>query len=44
MSGPLAGLFGALLGHLSAPNEFSVFIDDTKRKHILRGLFDDFYA
>jgi len=44
MSGPLAGLFGALLGHLSARNEYSVFIDDTKRQHILRGLFDDFYA
>ena len=40
MSGPLAGLFGALLGQMSAGNEFSVFIDDTKRERILRGLFD----
>jgi len=44
MSGPLAGLFGALLGEMSARNEFSVFIDDTKRRRILRGLFDNFYA
>jgi sulfotransferase len=44
MSGPLAGLFGALLGHMSARNEFSVFIDDAKRERILRGLFESFYA
>lgn len=44
MSGPLAGLFGALLGEMSARNEFSVFIDDTKRERILHGLFDSFYA
>jgi len=44
MSGPLAGLFGALLGEMSARNEFSVFIDDAKRERILRGLFDNFYA
>jgi len=44
MSGPLAGLFGALLGEMSARNEFSVFIDDTQRAAILHGLFDNFYA
>ncbi|BBX62865.1 hypothetical protein MSAS_20390 [Mycobacterium saskatchewanense] len=44
MSGPLAGLFGALLGEMSGRNEFSVFIDDNKRERILRGLFNDFYA
>ena len=44
MSGPLAGLFGALLGEMSARKEYSVFIDDTKRERILRGLFDNFYA
>jgi sulfotransferase len=44
MSGPLAGLFGALLGQMSARNEYSVFLDDAKRQRILRGLFDDFYA
>lgn len=43
MSGPLAGLFGALLGQMSAGHEYSVFIDDAKRERILRGLFDSFY-
>jgi len=44
MSGPLAGLFGALLGQMSARNEYSVFIDDAKRERILHGLFDNYYA
>lgn len=44
MSGPLAGLFGALLGEMSARSEFSVFLDDAKRQRILHGLFDNFYA
>jgi sulfotransferase len=44
MSGPLAGLFGALLSEMSARNEYSVFIDDTKRQRLLYGLFDNFYA
>ena len=44
MSGPLAGLFGALLGQMSARNEYSVFIDDAKRERVLHALFDSFYA
>jgi len=44
MSGPLNGLFNALLGEMSARNEFSVFIDDARRERILRGLFDNFHA
>jgi sulfotransferase len=44
MTGPLAGLFGALVGQMSARNEYSVFIDDVRREQILRGLFDSFYA
>lgn len=44
MSGPLAGLFDALLSRMSARNEFSVFLDDAKRERILRGLVDSFYA
>ncbi|OBK39901.1 sulfotransferase [Mycobacterium sp. 1245111.1] len=44
MSGPLAGLFGALLSEMSARNEYSVFIDDAKRERMLRGLFDNYYA
>ncbi len=44
MSGPLAGMFGALLAEMSARNEFSVFIDDAKRERIVHALFDQFYA
>lgn len=44
MSGPMAGLFGALLGEMSQRNEFAVFIDDAKRRRILHALFDQFYA
>lgn len=44
MSGPLAGLFGALLREMSGRNEYSVFIDDARRERMLRGLFDNFYA
>ncbi len=44
MSGPLAGLLAAVLREMSASNEFSVFIDDTMRERILRGLCDSFYA
>lgn len=43
MSGPLAGMFGALLGEMSERNEFSVFLDDAKRQRILKSLFDQFY-
>lgn len=44
MSGPLAGLFDALLAQMSARNEFSVFLDDAKRRRTLRGLFDSYYT
>jgi sulfotransferase len=44
MSGPLAGLFGSLLGRMSARSELSIFIDDAKRERILRAVFDTFYA
>lgn len=44
MSGPLAGLFSALLGEMSERNEFAVFLDDAKRERILKSLFDEFYA
>ena len=37
MSGPLAGMFGALVGEMSARNEFSVFLDDTKRRRTYCG-------
>ncbi len=44
MSGPLAGMFSTLLGEMSGKNEFSVFITDSHRQRILRGLFENFYA
>ncbi len=44
MSGPAAGMFGAMLGEMSAGNEFSLFISDTQRQRTLRGLFDHYYA
>lgn len=44
MSGPLAGMFGALLGEMSERNEFAVFLDDAKRRRMLGGLFDQYYA
>ncbi|HLQ86273.1 MAG TPA: sulfotransferase [Salinisphaeraceae bacterium] len=43
MSGPLAGMFGSLLGVMSERNEFAVFLDDAKRQRILHGLFDNYY-
>ena len=44
MSGPVAGLLGALLGEMSGKNEFSVFISDAQRQRILTGLFESYYA
>ena len=44
MSGPVAGLFGALLAEMSGKNEFSVFISDAQRQRILTGLFESYYA
>jgi sulfotransferase len=44
MSGPLEGLFAALLGQMSERHEFSTFLDDAKRERILRALFDSYYA
>jgi sulfotransferase len=44
MSGPLAGMFDAMLGELSDRNEFSVFISNAQRRRILKGLFDGYYG
>lgn len=43
ISGPVASLYNALLGEMSGRNEFSVFISDTQREGILRGLFSGYY-
>jgi sulfotransferase len=44
MSGPVAGLFGTLLGEMSGRNEFSVFIDDARRRRVLEGVLAGYYA
>jgi sulfotransferase len=43
MSGPMAGIFEALLGAMSSRNEFSLFISDAQRERVLRGIFSSFY-
>lgn len=43
ISGPVASMFGALLGNMSGRNEFSVFITDDLRQRVLEGLFGSFY-
>jgi len=44
MSGPLAGLVGALLGEMSARSEFSLFINDAQRQRLVHGLFENYYG
>jgi sulfotransferase len=44
MSGPVAGMVGALLENMSGKNEYSVFIDDTQRETIIRSVIEGYYA
>jgi sulfotransferase len=44
MSGPVGGFFTSLLGQMSGANEFSIFIDETQKKAILKGVFENYYA
>ena len=44
MSGPVGGFFTSLLGQMSGANEFSVFLDETQKKAILKGVFENYYA
>jgi sulfotransferase len=44
MSGPVAGLVGTMLAEMSGRNEFSVFIDDDKRRRVLAGVVANYYA
>jgi len=43
MSGPLAGLLDVLIAEMSS-NEFSEFIDDERRRNVLRGVVESYYA
>lgn len=44
MSSPVGGLVGSVLGEMSGRNEFSVFIDDTKRRHVLKSIVESYYS
>jgi len=44
MSGPMGILFVALLGQMSGSNEFAVFVNETQKKAILKGVFENYYA
>jgi sulfotransferase len=44
MSGPVAGMLGALLAEMSGRNEMSMFISDDQRRSVVSGLFENFYA
>lgn len=44
MSGPVGSLFTGLLRQMSGANEFSVFLDEARKRAILKGLFENYYA
>ena len=44
MSGPVAGMVGALLENMSGKNEFAVFINDAQRERIIRSAVEQYYA
>lgn len=44
MTSPVGGLFSAMLAATSARTEGAVFLDDHKRRRLLRGVFDAYYA
>lgn len=44
MSSPVAGLVTSLLGDMSERNEYSVFLDDEKRRRIINGAICGYYS
>jgi sulfotransferase len=44
MSGPVGVFFSGLLGQMSGANEFSIFVDETQKRAILKGVFENYYA
>ena len=44
MSGPMGSLFTAMLAKMSGENEFSMFINETQKRAILKGVFENYYA
>jgi sulfotransferase len=43
MSSPVGSLFMAMQGAMSRRNEASVFIHETQKKELLKGIFDNYY-
>jgi sulfotransferase len=43
MTSPVATIYTAVEGALSRRNEAAVFIDDTQRRDVLRGVFENYY-
>ena len=44
MSSPLGGIVGGLIRSMGSENEFSVFLDNTKRERVIRAAIDAYYA
>jgi sulfotransferase len=44
MTSPVASLIGAVMPKMSGVSGFGVFFDDERRRQILRGIFDSYYA
>jgi sulfotransferase len=44
MTSPVASLIGVLMPKMAGASEFAVFFDDEKRRNVLRGVFDSYYA
>jgi len=44
MSGPVGGFFTSMLGKMSGANEYAIFLDETQKKALLRGIFENYYA
>jgi sulfotransferase len=44
MTSPVASLIGAVMPNMSGASGFGVFFNDERRRQILRGIFDSYYA
>jgi len=44
VTSPVASLITAVLPKMSGPGEFAAFFDDQRRRDVLRGMFDGYYA
>jgi sulfotransferase len=44
MTSPVVSLVGAVMPKMNGGSEFSVFFNDERRRTILRGIFDSYYA